>query len=100
MPSSSNKSIELLAPAKTAEIGKAAINCGADAVYIGAENFGARIHAANPINDIESLVTYAHPYDARVYVTLNTILTDRELDEAFKLIRSLASIGIDGLIIQ
>ncbi len=94
------KQIELLAPAKNAAAGKAAINCGADAIYIGAEKFGAREQAANTLADIESLVSYAHPYYARVYVALNTLLTDRELEEAFSMIKSLASIGIDGLIIQ
>jgi putative protease len=97
---SPRKQIELLAPAKNAAVGKAAISCGADAVYIGAEKFGAREQAGSSLADIEALVKYAHPYYARVYVALNTILTDRELEEAFSLIKSLASIGIDGLIIQ
>ncbi|MBF0252759.1 MAG: U32 family peptidase [Candidatus Omnitrophica bacterium] len=94
------KQIELLAPAKDTEIGKAAINCGADAVYIGADRFSAREKAGNSISDIEQLVSYAHLYYTRVYITLNTILTDHELDEAFILIKELASIGIDGLIAQ
>lgn len=98
--SSKQKQIELLAPAKNADIGKAAINCGADAVYLSAEKFGAREKAGNSLKDIEALVSYAHLFYARVYVALNTILTDRELEEAFSLIKALASIGIDGLIIQ
>ncbi|MFA7002097.1 MAG: peptidase U32 family protein, partial [Candidatus Omnitrophota bacterium] len=97
---SPKKQIELLAPAKNAEIGKAAINCGADAVYIGAEKFGARKQAGNSLADIEALVLYAHLFYARVYVALNTILTDHELEEAFSLIKALASMGIDGLMIQ
>ena len=99
MPSP-QKQIELLAPAKNAEIGKAAINCGADAVYISAEKFGAREKAGNSLADIETLVSYAHLFYAHVYIALNTILTDRELEEAFSMIKSLASVGIDGLIIQ
>ncbi len=97
---STPKQIELLAPAKNAAIGKAAINCGADAVYISSEKFGAREQAGNSLADIETLVSHAHLYYARVYVALNTLLTDRELDEAFSMITALASIGIDGLIIQ
>jgi len=94
------KPIELLAPAKNVDIGKAAINCGADAVYISAEKFGARQNAGNCLKDIEALISYAHLYYARVYVAFNTILKDQELEEAFSLIKSLAAIGCDGLIIQ
>ena len=97
---SSQKQIELLAPAKNAAIGIAAINCGADAVYLSAEKFGAREQAGNSLADIEALATYAHLFYARVYVALNTLLTDRELEEALSMIHALASIGIDGLIIQ
>ncbi len=92
--------IELLAPAKNAEIGIAAINCGADAVYIGAEKFGARENASNSLSDIERLISHAHKFYARVYVALNTILHDNELEEALKLINDIYSIGADGLIIQ
>lgn len=92
--------IELLAPAGTAAIGRAAVNCGADAVYIGAERFGAREKAGNSIADISRLCDYAHKFWARVYVTLNTILTDAELPAARKLIGELYDAGIDGLIIQ
>lgn len=94
------KQIELLAPAKNAEIGIAAVNCGADAVYIGAEKFGARENAGNSLPEIEKLVSYAHKFYARVYVALNTILNDDELDDALKLINKVYSLGADGLIIQ
>ena len=71
--------IELLSPAKNLEVGMAAINHGADAVYIGPSQFGARVAAGNSVEDIARLVEYAHKYYARVYVTLNTILRDDEL---------------------
>lgn len=92
--------IELLSPAKNLEAGLAAINHGADAVYIGFERFGAREAAGNSINDIESLVKYAHIYSSKVYVTLNTILFDNELDEVQELIHNLYNIGVDAIIIQ
>jgi putative protease len=92
--------IELLSPAKNLELGKAAINCGADAVYIGASKFGARSAAVNSLAEIEMLVKYAHRYFAKTYVTLNTLLFDNELDEALKLIYQLWSAGVDALIIQ
>ncbi len=92
--------IELLAPAKNLEYGKAAILHGADAVYIGAPHFGARADASNSINDIEQLVRYAHLYNAKVYVALNTILYDNEIDVAVRLSRQLYETGIDALIIQ
>lgn len=92
--------IELLAPAKNSGFGKAAISHGADAVYIGAPRFGARVAASNTVNEIEELVSYAHLYKARVYTALNTILYDEELEEAEKLIHELYHVGVDGLIIQ
>lgn len=92
--------IELLSPAKNLQQGVAAINHGADAVYIGAPAFGARQAASNSVEDIEQLVRHAHTYGARVYVTLNTILYDSELEEAVKLTRQLYNVGIDALIIQ
>jgi len=92
--------IELLAPAKNLECGIAAINCGADAVYVGPERFGARDQAGNDIRDIGRLVDYAHQYWAKVYATVNTILRDDEIPAALKLIHQLHGIGIDGLIIQ
>lgn len=92
--------VELLAPARDADTGIAAINAGADAVYIGAARFGAREAAGNPLEDIERLIAYAHRYWARVYVTVNTLLYDEELDEARSLIWKLYEIGADALIIQ
>jgi 23S rRNA 5-hydroxycytidine C2501 synthase len=92
--------IELLAPAKDLETGVAAINCGADAVYIGAARFGAREAAGNPLEALEQLVAHAHRYWARVYVTVNTLMRDDELPEAVRLIRQLYAAGVDALIIQ
>lgn len=94
------RKIELLSPAKNAEVGMAAINHGADAVYIGAPRFGARQAVGNTIGDIERLVAYAHRFYARVYVALNTILTDSELAEAHKIAMDLYNIGADALIVQ
>lgn len=94
------KPVELLSPAKNLDCGLAAINHGADAVYIGAPKFGARAAASNSIQDIEQLINYAHQYHARVYVALNTIIADEELDEAEKIIHQLYEIGTDALIIQ
>lgn len=92
--------IELLAPAKDLESGMAAINYGADAVYIGANKFGARAAAGNSIQDIEALTKYTHKYDAKTFVTLNTILFDNELEQAQQLIRQIYEAGADALIIQ
>jgi collagenase-like PrtC family protease len=92
--------IELLAPAKDLESGRAAINHGADAVYVGAPKFGARAAAGNSLNDIAKLIQYAHRYWTKVYVALNTILFDDELDEAQAIVRSLSEAGADALIIQ
>lgn len=75
------RKIELLAPAKNLECGIEAINHGADAVYIGAPKFGARAAAVNSLEDIEALVKHAHLYNARIYVTVNTILKEEELKE-------------------
>ncbi len=94
------KILELLAPAKNYEVGCAAIDAGADAVYIGAPKFSARAAAGNTLEDIERLVDYAHFFRAKVYLTLNTILFDDELDEAQKLIWDAWNIGIDAVIIQ
>ena len=88
-----NPKIELLSPAKNLEVGIAAINHGADAVYIGPSQFGARVAAGNSIEDIAKLVDYAHKYYARVYVTLNTILKDEELEQARFLVNDLYNIG-------
>lgn len=92
--------IELLAPAKDQETGIAAINCGADAIYIGAAKFGAREAVGNSLQDIAALVSYAHTYWARVYVTLNTLLRDDEIPQAEHLVRQLYDAGVDALIIQ
>lgn len=92
--------IELLAPAKDLECGIAAINCGADAVYIGAAKFGAREDAANPLEDIAKLIDHAHKYYAKVYAAVNTLLYDHEIQPALELINNLYSIGIDAIIIQ
>ncbi len=95
----SNK-IELLAPANNIQIAKSAIIYGADAIYIGANSFSARKSASNSIEDIKELVEFAHKYNAKVYVTLNTILTDDELIQAKKMIDKLYEIKVDALIIQ
>ena len=94
------KKIEILAPAKNLVQGMAAIDCGADALYIGAPQFGARTNATNSIEDIEALVKYAHLFSAQVYVVVNTILYDDELETCRKLIWNLYEIGVDALIIQ
>jgi 23S rRNA 5-hydroxycytidine C2501 synthase len=91
---------ELLAPARDLVGGKVAIDAGADAVYIGAPRFGARARAGNELDDIAALVEYAHPYWARVYVTVNTLLRDEELEEARALIWRLHAMEVDGIIIQ
>lgn len=94
------RQIELLSPARDLQTGKEAILHGADAVYIGAPRFGARAAAGNSLEDIKELVDFAHLYGVRVYVTLNTILFDEELEEARSLALSLADIGVDALIVQ
>ena len=94
------RQIELLAPARNAEIGKQAILHGADAVYIGGPSFGARQAAGNSVEDIADLCAFAHLYGARIYVTLNTILWDSELQAAEKLIWQLYDAGVDALIVQ
>ena len=92
--------IELLAPAQTLEHGIAAINCGADAIYIGASKFGARKNAQNTLDDIKKLIDYAHQFNVKVYVTVNTILRDEELTSAQKLINDLYEIKTDAIIVQ
>ena len=94
------RKIELLAPAKNLECGLEAINHGADAVYIGAPRFGARAAAGNSLDDIAALVQYAHLYNARIYVTVNTILKEEELEETEKMIHDLYQAGVDALIVQ
>lgn len=92
--------IELLAPAKDKICAKAAIDYGADAIYIGASEFGARKNAPNSLLDIKEIVEYAHKFNVRVYVTMNTILTDDEIIQAKELIKKLAEIKVDAIIIQ
>lgn len=92
--------IELLAPARDLDCGLAAIHHGADAVYIGGPRFSARAAAANSLQDLEKLVTAAHQFRAKVYIAMNTILDDRELEAAVSLAWQLHGIGVDALIIQ
>ena len=94
------KKIEILAPAKDLIHGMAAINAGADAVYIGAPQFGARSNANNSIEDVAELVKYAHLFNAQVFVVINTILYDNELETCRKMIYQLYDIGVDALIVQ
>ena len=92
--------LELLSPAKNYEQGVAAINHGADALYIGAPAFGARSAATNSIEDIERLVKYAHLFRSKIFVTVNTLLFDNEIESAVKMIHQLYNAGCDALIIQ
>jgi putative protease len=92
--------LELLSPARTAEIGREAILHGADAVYIGGPGFGARHNASNEVSEIAQLVEFAHRYRARIFVTLNTILHDAELEPARRLVWELWDAGVDALIVQ
>ncbi|MBE6346887.1 MAG: U32 family peptidase [Lentimicrobiaceae bacterium] len=94
------KKIELLSPAKNLEVGIAAINHGADAVYIGGPSFGAREKVGNSIEDIETLCRHAALFDAKVYVTMNTLLFDNELEDARKLAYDCWNAGVDALIVQ
>lgn len=92
--------LELLAPAKNADIAIQAILCGADAVYMGASSHGARRAAANSVDDMRRVVEFAHQYEAKVYATVNTIIYDSELRSVEKLIADLYRIGVDALIVQ
>ncbi|MDO3695448.1 U32 family peptidase [Wenyingzhuangia sp. chi5] len=94
------KKVEILAPAKNLIQGMAAINAGADAVYIGAPQFGARTNANNSVADIAEMVRYAHLFKAQVFVVINTILYDNELETCEKLIHELYHVGVDALIVQ
>ena len=94
------KALELLAPAKTADVGIAAVDCGADAVYIAGPGFGARAAASNSIEDIRRLCTYAHRFGVRIYATVNTIIYENELPRAEALVKELAQAGVDALIVQ
>lgn len=94
------KFLELLAPARNADIGIAAIDCGADAVYIAGLAFGARQAAGNSMEDIRRLTEYAHRFGARIFLTLNTILFDNELAEAERLLAEAKDAGVDAIIAQ
>ncbi len=94
------KKIELLVPARNLETGIVAVNNGADAVYIGAHRFGARQMAGNSVEDIKQLVDYAHLFNVKVYVTLNTIVEEEDINAVEELIAELYEIGVDALIVQ
>ncbi|MBR5735438.1 MAG: U32 family peptidase [Bacteroidales bacterium] len=93
-------SLELLAPAKNKDIGIAAIDCGADAVYIAGPSFGAREAAGNPVEDIAVLAEYAHRFGAKVYATVNTLLREEELPQAAALVRDLYKADADAILVQ
>ena len=92
--------LELLAPARDIQVGIAAIDCGADAVYIAGPRFGARHAAGNEVDQIRELCSYAHRFGARIFVTLNTILYDDELEDAFRMMMEVKDAGADAIIIQ
>ncbi|MBR6979059.1 MAG: U32 family peptidase, partial [Prevotella sp.] len=92
--------LELLAPARDLECGIAAIDHGADAVYLGAPAFGARAEAGNSVEDIRTLCDYAHRFLAKVYVTVNTIVYENELDDVEHLVRQLGEAGVDAILVQ
>ena len=94
------RALELLAPARTADIGVAAIDCGADAVYIAGPAFGARQAAGNPVEDVRRLCDYAHRFGARIYVTFNTLVYEEEIPQARRLLQELQEAGVDALIVQ
>lgn len=94
------RTLELLAPAKNLECGIAAISHGADAVYIGADHFGARASAGNSVADIHALCDFAHLFGSKVYVTVNTIIYEDELSATQELITRLAEVGVDALLVQ
>ncbi len=96
----SKRVLELLSPAKDAETAKIAILAGADSIYIGAKNFGARAAAGNSTEDISELCNFAHLYGCKVYITINTILNNSQIDEAHKLIDELHQVGADAIIAQ
>ena len=91
---------ELLAPGGSLEKLKVAIEYGADAVYIGAARYSARSSAGNSLDDIKRVVDYAHQFNVKIYVTINTIIYDNELNEVRDLIHELYKIGVDALIVQ
>ena len=99
-PQAERRNLELLAPARTADIGVAAVDCGADAVYIAGPAFGARQAAGNPVSDIRRLCGYAHRFGARIYVTFNTLVYEEEIPQARRLLQELQDAGVDALIVQ
>ena len=99
-PQAERRNLELLAPARTADIGIAAVDCGADAVYIAGPAFGARQAAGNPVSDIRRLCGYAHRFGARIYVTFNTLVYEEEIPQARRLLQELQDAGVDALIVQ
>ena len=94
------RQLELLAPARDLQIGIAAIGCGADAVYIAGPRFGARQAAGNGVEDIRQLCEYAHKFGVRIFVTLNTILYETELEGAYKFMLDVQRAGADAIIVQ
>ena len=94
------KHLELRSPARDTSIAREAILHGADAVYIGGPGFGARHNAGNSLQDLAELVPFAHRYGAKIFVTLNTILHDNELEPARRMIHDLYQVGVDALIVQ
>ena len=94
------RQLELLAPARDLQIGIAAIDCGADAVYIAGPQFGARQAAGNEISDIKQLCDHAHKFGARIFITLNTILYDSELEDAYRFMLAVQEAGADAIIVQ
>ena len=94
------RTLELLAPARTADIGVAAVDCGADAVYIAGPAFGARQAAGNSVEDIRGLCEYAHRFGVRIYVTFNTLVYEEEISQARRLLQELQDAGVDALIVQ
>lgn len=95
-----HRKLELLAPAKNLECGIAAVDHGADAVYIGAHSHGARVSAGNSIDDIRTLCNYAHQFGVKVYVTVNTIVYDNELTDTEQMIHELYQAGADAILVQ
>ena len=94
------RQLELLAPARDLNIGIAAIDCGADAVYIAGPQFGARQAAGNSIEDIQALCDYAHKFGVKIFITLNTILYDSELEDAYRFMLDVQKAGADAIIVQ
>jgi len=94
------RKVELLAPARNLECALEAVNHGADAVYMGAGRFGARAAAGNTLSDIEQAVLYAHRYGVRIFITINTLLFDHELEEAVRMAHQLYNTGVHSFKIE